>query len=147
MALDDARFLRAQDPIWSSVIAELTLGRKQSHWMWFVFPQLRGLGTSETSIFFGLRDADDAADYMAHPILGERMTEVCTLLETHAGTSVEAIFGIVDTSKLCSSLTLFETTPQISVLASRLLGTFFADRRCDLTLRRLSAPEILLSDQ
>ena len=147
MALDYARFLRAQDPIWSSVIAELTLGRKQSHWMWFVFPQLRGLGTSEASIFFGLSDADDAADYMAHPILGERMTAVCSLLETHAGTDPEEIFGQVDAAKLRSSMTLFETTPQLSMQASAVLRTFFAGRRCDMTLRRLNVSEILLSDQ
>jgi uncharacterized protein (DUF1810 family) len=147
VALDYARFLRAQDPVWSSVIAELTLGRKQTHWMWFVFPQLRGLGTSEASIFFGLSNADDAADYMAHPLLSERMTAVCALLESHAGTAPEHIFGSVDATKLRSSMTLFQTTPQLSVHATNVLQVFFAGQRCDMTLQLLGASEILLSDQ
>ena len=140
MALDHARFLRAQDPIWSSVVAELTLGRKQSDWMPFVFPQLRDLGASEASIFFGLNDADDAADYMAHPILGERMTSVCTLLEMHAGTEPESIFGTVDAAMLRSSMTLFETSPQMTMQAASVLQTFFSGRRCDKTSRSLDTP-------
>ena len=144
MALDYARFLRAQDPVWSSVVAELTLGRKQSHWMWFVFPQLRGLGQSEMAIFFGLEGPDDARDLMAHPLLGERMETACTLVATHAGTPPETIFGPVDAMKLQSSMTLFEQTPQLSVTAAALLDDFFGGRRCPQTARRLTeAPNLI----
>ena len=140
MAVDYARFVRAQDRVWESVVAELTLGRKQSHWMWFVFPQLRGLGRSETSIFYGIETAADARDYASHPIAGERLETATRLVLRHAGTPPETIFGAVDAVKLRSSMTLFEATPQMSSDAATLLDTFFDGARCPLTLDRIAQP-------
>ena len=147
MALDYARFLRAQDPVWSSVVAELTLGRKQTHWMWFVFPQLRGLGQSEMAVFFGLEDADAAADYMAHPLLAERMTIACDLVRSHSDKTAASIFGETDAKKLQSSMTLFETVPQLSIYAGQVLLDFFNEERCAVTQARLSRPADLMPGQ
>lgn len=147
MALDYARFLRAQDPVWSSVVAELTLGRKQTHWMWFVFPQLRGLGRSETAIFFGLEDAAAARDFVAHPLLGERLSDACQLLRAHTDKTAEEIFGPVDAMKLRSSMTLFEVTPQLSSCAAEVLDQFFSGKRCELTRERLSSEPSLQPGQ
>ena len=138
MALDYARYLRAQDPVWTYVVAELTLGVKQTHWMWFVFPQLRGLGTSEMSQFFGLESLADARDYCAHPMLCERLETACSLVLGHSDKSVETIFGKTDAQKLRSSMTLFAATPAFADCASEVLDTFFEGKPCPLTWPRLT---------
>jgi len=142
--LDYARFVRAQDPVWTNVIAELTLGAKQSHWMWFVFPQLRGLGSSEMSAFFGLSSLADANDYLAHPILCERLKEASALLLNQRGRSIEAVLGATDAQKLQSSMTLFSKTAGMADCATEVLETFFAGVTCDQTEARLApTPETL----
>src|SRR3954454_3991697 len=102
------RFVAAQAPVYATVLAELRAGRKQSHWMWFVFPQLAGLGRSATALFYGIASADEARAYLAHPLLGARLRECLAALSAHEGGSAEAIFGVVDAMKLRSSITLFE---------------------------------------
>lgn len=100
------RFTRAQDPIWPIVTAELAAGRKRSHWMWFVFPQIRGLGSSPAARAYAIRDLDEARAYIAHPVLGPRLREAARLAAAAEG-SAEDVFGPVDALKLRSSLTLF----------------------------------------
>lgn len=102
-----ARFVAAQDPVFERVLAELRAGRKRSHWMWFVFPQLRGLGRSVISEYFGIRDLEEARAYLRHPVLGPRLLQCIDILMTH-DKSAREIFGTPDDLKLCSSLTLFE---------------------------------------
>jgi uncharacterized protein (DUF1810 family) len=103
------RFVEAQAAVYASALSELREGRKRTHWMWFVFPQLRGLGGSAASLHFGIASRAEAAAYLAHPVLGPRLLECTDAVNVHRGRSAEAIFGPVDALKLRSSMTLFES--------------------------------------
>jgi uncharacterized protein (DUF1810 family) len=100
-------FVAAQDLVWPRVVAELAAGRKQTHWMWFVFPQLRALGRSERAVRFGLAGLDEAVAYLEHPVLGARLREATGLVLGVTGRSAHEIFGSPDDLKFCSSMTLF----------------------------------------
>lgn len=100
-------FVEAQSPVMATVLTELEAGRKRSHWMWFVFPQLLGLGRSATAVHFALSGAGEARAYLAHPVLGERLERCCQAILALPGSSPEAVFGAVDAMKLRSSMTLF----------------------------------------
>jgi uncharacterized protein (DUF1810 family) len=106
-SFDLERFVTAQAPVFETVLAELRAGRKRSHWMWFVFPQLRGLGQSATARFYGIASIEEARAYLAHPLLGSRL-DLCTriVLESE-GPSLHAIFGSPDDMKFRSCMTLF----------------------------------------
>jgi len=102
-----ARFVTAQAPVIESVLAELRAGRKRSHWMWFVFPQLSGLGRSSTARFYGIGSIDEARAYLAHPLLGPRL-DLCTgIVLASESSSLHAIFGSPDDMKFRSCMTLF----------------------------------------
>ncbi|HXI68241.1 MAG TPA: DUF1810 domain-containing protein, partial [Steroidobacteraceae bacterium] len=101
------RFLAAQDPVFVQVCAELAAGHKQSHWMWFIFPQLRGLGSSPTAQHFGISSLEEARAYLAHPLLGERLRHCTELVNRIEGRSAEEILGYPDYLKFRSSMTLF----------------------------------------
>ena len=101
------RFVDAQDPVYSSVCAELRRGRKQSHWMWFVFPQLRGLGSSAMAAKFAIASRQEAEAYLEHPILGPRLRECTRLVNLVEGRPIDQIFGYPDDLKFRSSMTLF----------------------------------------
>jgi uncharacterized protein (DUF1810 family) len=101
------RFLQAQHDCYTRVLAELAAGEKTSHWMWFIFPQLRGLGLSATAQHFGLAGLDEARAYLAHPLLGQRLRECARALLPIEGRSAHQIFGSPDDLKLRSCLTLF----------------------------------------
>ena len=101
------RFVAAQDPVFVQVCAELTAGHKQSHWMWFIFPQLRGLGSSPTAQRFGISSLEEARAYLAHPLLGGRLLHCTGLVNRIAGRSAAEIFGYPDDLKFRSSMTLF----------------------------------------
>ena len=103
------RFVVAQEGVYDAALAELQAGAKQSHWMWFIFPQLAGLGRSPTAQFYGLASIDEAVAYLAHPTLGPRLRECVDALLPWAGSrTAEQILGPIDALKLCSSLTLFD---------------------------------------
>ena len=101
------RYTAAQDPVFDSVLAELRTGHKISHWMWFIFPQRRGLGQSALSEFYGIRDAEEARAYLSHPVLGPRLRQCVDILMSHDLTAREML-GTPDDLKLCSCLGLFE---------------------------------------
>jgi uncharacterized protein (DUF1810 family) len=101
------RFVKAQAPVFDTAISELRRGRKTSHWMWFVFPQLKGLGTSPTAVHFGIASLAEARAYLAHPVLGPRLEAAVAALQAGPGTSLEAVFGFPDNLKFRSSMTLF----------------------------------------
>src|SRR4051794_25308308 len=112
-AMSDAesleRFVVAQEGVHEQALREVRAGRKESHWMWFVYPQLRGLGRSEVSRFFGIASLDEARDYLAHPTLGPRLREACTAaLAAPPDLSADEVFGSIDARKLQSSMTLFD---------------------------------------
>lgn len=100
------RFVVAQSPIYEQALRELRDEHKESHWMWFIFPQLRGLGKSDKSVHYGLRDLDEARDYLRHPVLGPRLEE-STCLVLSSALSAEHIFGEIDAMKFSSCMTLF----------------------------------------
>lgn len=131
------RFLEAQEGIYDLALSELVRGRKQSHWMWFIFPQLRGLGRSAMSHRFGIADGDEARRYLAHPVLGPRLIRCAEAVLAHRGTPAEAIFGSVDAGKLRSSATLFAAVPGAPDVFDRILRGFFEGRPCRLTLERV----------
>lgn len=135
------RFADAQAPVIDTALSELQAGRKRTHWMWFVFPQLRGLGQSETARRYGIADLSEARAYLQHPVLGPRLREAATaLLLLHEGQSAHDIFGSPDDLKLRSSMTLFEVadagSPSPTVFAE-VLRRFYSDVRDDMTLRLL----------
>ena len=101
------RFVDAQDPIYARVVAELKNGMKRSHWMWFIFPQFRDLGFSEMSRFYAIASLDEARSYLAHPVLGHRLTECTDLVLAVRERSAVQIFGTEDAVKFRSSMTLF----------------------------------------
>src|SRR4051812_7538752 len=101
------RFIDAQQPVYDTACAELRNGRKRSHWMWFVFPQISGLGYSATAQQFAISSLDEARAYLAHPVLGERLRECSRIVASVEGRSAEDIFGYPDYMKFRSSMTLF----------------------------------------
>lgn len=135
---DLQRFVDAQAPIYAQVIQELSAGHKTSHWMWFVFPQLKGLGRSDTAHFYGLSGAAEALAYLNHPTLGPRLRECCGLLKTLRH-SAEEIFGSVDALKLHSCLTLFLRASSTDELFEDLLRHYFDGQQDAKTLELLSA--------
>jgi len=102
------RFVQAQAPVYAAALRELSEGRKRTHWMWFIFPQLRGLGTSPLSWRYGIASRAEAEAYLAHAVLGPRVQQCTDAVNAHRGRPAEAIFGPVDAMKLRSSMTLFE---------------------------------------
>jgi uncharacterized protein (DUF1810 family) len=104
---DLERFVRAQQPVFEQVCVELAAGRKRSHWMWFIFPQLRGLGSSPTARRYAIGSLAEARAYLAHPLLGERLRACTQLVNRVEGRSAQAIFGHPDELKFRSSMTLF----------------------------------------
>jgi len=106
------RFVDAQESVWQTALSELNEGRKRTHWIWFVFPQMRGLGLSPTSEFYGVASLDEARAYLAHPVLGARLLACTGAALTHEGLSANAIFGSPDDLKLRSSMTLFDAASE-----------------------------------
>jgi uncharacterized protein (DUF1810 family) len=104
---DLQRFATAQEPVFETVLAELRAGRKQTHWMWFVFPQLAGLGKSSTARFYGTSSMDEARAYLAHPVLGSRLDLCSRIVLASESPSLHAIFGSPDDLKFRSCMTLF----------------------------------------
>jgi uncharacterized protein (DUF1810 family) len=134
-----ARFTDAQDRVWTQVLAELRAGRKTSHWMWFVFPQIEGLGHSPMAQHYAIRSLDEAADYLAHPVLGPRLEEATRLVLAVRGRRVEAILGAPDDLKFRSSMTLFSLVPGASGVFAEALNQYFDGKPDVLTIQRVSA--------
>jgi uncharacterized protein (DUF1810 family) len=137
-AFDLERFVTAQREVYPRALAELRRGRKESHWMWFVFPQLAGLGASATARRFAIASADEARAYHAHPLLGMRLREAGTAMLAHDGTGAATILGDVDAIKLHSSMTLFEAIAGRSGPFERVLDAFFGGARDRRTLALLA---------
>lgn len=119
------RFIDAQAPLYGTALAELRGGKKRSHWMWFIFPQLRGLGSSRNAEFYGITSLAEARAYLAHPVLGERLRECVRAMLDARGNSAEEILGFVDALKFRSCLTLFHEAAPLEPLFSRTLDRYF----------------------
>ncbi len=139
MKTDLDRFVTAQAPVWSSVTAELAAGQKRSHWMWFIFPQLLGLGRSGMSVRYALAGLGEARDYLAHPLLGPRLGEASDLVLRHPDRTIQAIFGQVDALKFHSCMTLFAAAAPDRPVFQSTLDVFFDGKSDSLTLSLLAA--------
>lgn len=123
------RFVEAQQQTYTTALGEIQQGRKESHWMWFIFPQLRGLGHSPTSVHFGIRDRSEAQDYLNHPVLGPRLQQM-TEAVLHSEQSVLSLFGSIDALKFSSCMTLFAAiTDENSVFAEALSRVTTTDEK------------------
>ncbi|MCP3399516.1 MULTISPECIES: DUF1810 domain-containing protein [unclassified Bradyrhizobium] len=134
---DLERFIRAQDPVFRAVQGELARGRKQSHWMWFVFPQIEGLGLSAMSQRYAIASRAEAEAYLAHPVLGSRLIECTRLVLAVEGRTINAILGAPDDAKFRSSMTLFGAVSDEPVFGEA-LARYFAGERDGATLEILS---------
>src|SRR4051794_22587438 len=132
------RFLVAQEGVHDQALREVRAGRKESHWMWFVYPQLRGLGRSEVSRFFGIASLEEAVAYLAHGTLGRRLREAATAaLAAPPDLSADDVFGSIDAMKLRSSMTLFHRAAPDEQVFQRVLDRFFEGQHDEATLALL----------
>ena len=127
----------AQAPVYERVRQELKVGRKQSHWMWFIFPQIAGLGQSPMSIRFAIASLDEAKTYLAHPVLGARLRECARLALDVEGKTARDIFGSIDEIKFRSSMTLFARAAPDEDLFQRCIDKYFAGASDPATLGKL----------
>jgi uncharacterized protein (DUF1810 family) len=134
---DLQRFVDAQNNVYETVCAELRAGRKQSHWMWFIFPQLRGLGHSHMATLFGISSRQEAEEYLQHPVLGPRLRECTQLVNLVEGRSIHQIFGSPDDMKFRSSMTLFASVAKDNQIYKDALQKYFDGKLDALTVERL----------
>ena len=131
------RFVKAQDGVYPRALAELKAGRKQSHWMWFIFPQIAGLGHSAMAQMYAIASLDEARVYLAHPLLGTRLRECCEVVMAIEGKTAHQIFGSPDDLKFRSCLTLFAHAAPDEVLFRDLLEKYYNGEEDELTLQKL----------
>ena len=131
------RFIKAQDKIYDRVLAELKSGRKRTHWMWFVFPQIDGLGYSSTTKHYSIKSIEEAQQYLDHPVLGKRLRECAESILVLEGLSASMIFGFPDEMKLKSSMTLFASVAEAGSAFIRVLEKYFQGNRDERTLALL----------
>lgn len=135
--MDTQRFVDAQDPVYETVLAELRAGDKRTHWMWFVFPQLAGLGTSDMNRRYAIPDLDAAREYLAHPVLGPRLLEVTELLLAHPDRTALEVLHSPDDRKLRSSMTLFGRADPDQPLFGQVLDQWYRGVEDRETVSRL----------
>lgn len=135
------RFTDAQKADYEIALSEIRSGRKRSHWMWYIFPQIHGLGFSETSKFYALKSVDEAKEYLSHPVLGKRLIEISKALLDLPSVNAHSIFGSPDDVKLKSSMTLFASLPNADRVFQSVLEKFFYGEKDDKTLKIISEEE------
>lgn len=119
------RFLQAQELKYATALKEIQKGKKRTHWMWYIFPQLRGLGKSNMSYVYGINGIDEAKAYLAHPVLSARLIEICEALLEHKDKCAYDIFGDIDDMKLQSSMTLFSYVSEKGSIFHNVLESFY----------------------
>jgi len=134
---DLQRFVDAQQPVYGRVTDELRAGDKRSHWMWFIFPQIKGIGSSPTAQRYAISGLDEVRDYLDHPVLGPRLRECTAIVNGIEGKTLDEIFGYPDNLKFCSSMTLFAGAAQDSALFKAALRKHCGDEADPLTRARL----------
>lgn len=135
------RFVKAQKRDYQLALEEVRAGKKQNHWIWYIFPQMYGLGHSCYANLYGIRDKKEAEEYLKHKILGKRLREITIALLEHDACSAEDIFGNLDAMKVRSSMTLFDIVSPEDIF-DEILNKFYANQRCDITIRMLYEMEI-----
>ena len=129
--------MEAQNQVYLKALSEIRNGRKESHWMWFVFPQIRGLGFSEASKFYGIRDLEEASQYLSHPVLGRHLIEISVALLQIKGKDATQLFGQPDDLKLRSCMTLFASVDNADPIFGQVLEKYFHGSQDDCTLKLL----------
>ena len=137
MNYDLDRFVKAQAYDYDAALREIRSGRKRSHWMWYIFPQLQGLGFSSTAQYYGIRDLEEAKAYIAHPVLGPRLKEISEALLGLDTCDPSAVMGYPDDLKLRSCMTLFELAAPEQPVFGHVLEKYYAGRRDERTLELL----------
>jgi uncharacterized protein (DUF1810 family) len=138
VAYDLERFVSAQEHVYHAVLAELRAGRKTGHWMWFVFPQVAGLGRSDLSRFYAIASIGEAQAYLAHPVLGPRLRECAAIVAGSSAPSADEMFGPIDAIKLRSSMTLFLRADADTPVFGRVLDRWFGGEPDPATDARLA---------
>jgi len=131
------RFVDAQEGVFEGVLAELKRGRKYGHWIWFIFPQVKGLGRSSTSQFYGIVSLEEAMAYLQHPVLGARLIQCTELVNAVTRSNAEEIFGDIDAMKFRSSMTLFGQADRKNPIFAEALDKYFEGERDPLTMEYL----------
>ena len=129
------RFIDAQHRDYAAALAEIRRGRKVTHWMWYIFPQLRGLGSGETSKYYAIKDVLEAEEFLKHPVLGTGLINICRALLDQQSNDANKIFGSPDDLKLRSSMTLFASLPDTHPVFQQVLDRFFGAEKDPLTLQ------------
>jgi len=128
------RFLEAQMTTYEGAMLELARGRKESHWIWYVFPQIEGLGRSETAKLYSIKSLEEGRAYLEHPVLGQRLIEACEIILSLKDVSMDEVMGFPDDLKLLSSMTLFEALSDSSSIFTKIIEIYFDDERDEASL-------------
>lgn len=128
------RFIEAQQTTYEIALAEIKSGRTTGHWMWFIFPQIQGLGATETSKYYSITDIGEAMEFLSHPVLGIRLVNICRALLQLSSHDPKEIFGSPDYLKLQSSMTLFDAVPATFPVFGQVLDKFYSGKRDSRTL-------------
>jgi uncharacterized protein (DUF1810 family) len=131
------RFIEAQMTTYEGAMLELTRGRKESHWVWYIFPQIEGLGRSDTAKLYSIKSLEEGRAYLEHPLLGPRLIEACEMLLSLKDASMDEVMGFPDDLKLLSSMTLFETLSDSNSIFTKIIEIYFEDVRDDASLKIL----------
>ena len=132
------RFILAQKRDFETALTEISNGRKRTHWMWYIFPQIQGLGFSDTAKYYGIKDLSEAGDYYIHPVLGQRLIKITRELLNHKDKSAHDIFGTPDDLKLRSSMTLFAALQGADPVFQQVIDHFFNGEKDEKTQRIIS---------
>lgn len=132
------RFLEAQNQVYLKALSEIKNGKKTTHWMWYIFPQIKGLGSSETAQYYGIKDLNEATAYLQHPILGKHLIEISEEVLNLNGKTAAELFGTPDDLKLRSSMTLFATVENTDPVFQKVLIKYFNGIPDNLTLQLLN---------
>ena len=135
------RFLKAQELMYPWALREIKNGRKQTHWMWFIFPQLKALGQSSTALYYGIEDLDEAKQYLAHSVLGARLKEISEVLLNLKTNDPYRVMGDIDGMKLCSSMTLFAEVAGYDSVFGKVIDKYYNGKKDMNTIRLLYAGE------
>lgn len=139
MQHDLQRFIDAQKNVYQTALSEITKGRKQSHWMWFIFPQLKGLGRSSNAQYYGIGSLEEARAYLTHPLLGARLIEISKALLQLPHKNAHTVLGSPDDLKLHSSMTLFAQVPGANPVFEQVLQAYFGSRKDERTIELLQS--------
>ena len=129
------RFIDAQMAIYEGAMLELARGRKDSHWVWYIFPQIAGLGSSDTIRLYAIKSLEEGRAYLKHPVLGQRLIKACEILLSLKDASMDEVMGFPDNLKLQSSMTLFEVLSDSNSIFTNMIEFYFDDERDEISLK------------